>query len=65
MQNVELSAEIQSAAETLLRAAEHAHAGDLASAEVKISDALFRMQSILARVNVPEGHQPSLLRPRI
>ncbi len=65
MKNVELIAEIEALAETLRRAADLVRAGDLSAAEVKLSDAQFRMRSILFRVDLPEGYQPSLLRPRI
>jgi hypothetical protein len=65
MPNTELIAEIEAAAQTLGSAADLVRAGDLRAAEVKISDAQFRMRSILIRVDLPEGHQPSLLRPRI
>jgi hypothetical protein len=65
MQNTELIAEIEAAAETLRSAADLVRASDLPAAEVKISDAKFRMSSILIRMDVPEGNQPSLLIPRI
>jgi hypothetical protein len=48
--NEELVAEIRAAAASLVTSAGAAENGELAAAEIGIEDALFRVQSVLSRV---------------
>ncbi len=50
MPMAELSAEIRAAAASLLTAAAAAENGDVTEAEIGVEDALFRVQSILPRI---------------
>jgi len=60
MTHNELVAEIRAAAASLLTAAGAAESGDMAAAEVGIEDALFRVQSLMGRVQqaVEAGQSP-------
>lgn len=48
--NTEIVAAIRAAAASLVNAAGAAESGDLAASEISIEDALFRTQSLLARI---------------
>ncbi len=59
MSNDELVAEIRAAAASLTTAAAAAQNGDFTAAEIGVEDALFRTQSLLARVQQAQQTPPS------
>lgn len=59
MPMAELIAEIRAAATSLLMAAAAAENGDVTEAEIGVEDALFRVQSILPRIQAAATGGPS------